>query len=157
MSFPKVHKYIDYVLSHQAEDGWLGVDKDRSGTMYWGRYPMLLALLQVQYRLPYTCNCQSRINDGLVLRSQRHRYTRHSRCHEVSTWSTSSDVSSPAGPLVRYLSDWRTTIVVACVSSIWYILRSGPNLATRIFFLLFTGWLITVTQEKSSSSGILQS
>ena len=47
-----VNKYVDYILSHQAEDGWLGPDDAKDGNMYWSKFPMLLALrqvLQVQY------------------------------------------------------------------------------------------------------------
>ena len=42
-----VHKYIDYILAHQQSDGWLGPDDLTDGNMYWSKYPMLLALRQV--------------------------------------------------------------------------------------------------------------
>ena len=40
-------KYIDYILSHQAEDGWLGPDDIRDGNAYWSQIPMMLSLRQV--------------------------------------------------------------------------------------------------------------
>lgn len=43
----QVHKYVDYILSHQASDGWLGPDDIPDGNCYWSKYPMLLALRQV--------------------------------------------------------------------------------------------------------------
>ena len=44
----QVHKYLDYILSHQSADGWLGPEDDKDGNMYWSKFPMLFALLQVQ-------------------------------------------------------------------------------------------------------------
>ncbi len=38
---------MDYILSHQSSEGWLGPDDSRDGNSYWSKYPMLLALRQV--------------------------------------------------------------------------------------------------------------
>ena len=43
-----VGKYVDFVLSHQTADGWLGLDDIKDGNMYWSKYPMLFALRQVK-------------------------------------------------------------------------------------------------------------
>ena len=45
----EVHKYVDYILEHQSSDGWLGPEDDKDGNMYWSKFPMMLALLQVLY------------------------------------------------------------------------------------------------------------
>ncbi len=42
-----VNKYVDYILSNQQDDGWLGPDDEGDGNMYWSKFPMLLALTQV--------------------------------------------------------------------------------------------------------------
>ena len=42
-----VHKYFDYILSHQTEEGWVGPDDVKDGNMYWSKFPLLLALRQV--------------------------------------------------------------------------------------------------------------
>lgn len=42
-----VNKYVDYILSNQQEDGWLGPDDAEDGNMYWSKFPMFLALTQV--------------------------------------------------------------------------------------------------------------
>ena len=42
-----VHKYFDYILSHQTEEGWVGPDDVEDGNMYWSKFPLLLALRQV--------------------------------------------------------------------------------------------------------------
>ncbi|XP_065833436.1 uncharacterized protein [Oscarella lobularis] len=42
----QVHKYLDYILSHQSADGWLGPEDEKDGNMYWSKFPMLFALLQ---------------------------------------------------------------------------------------------------------------
>ena len=39
-----VDKYISYILSHQTEGGWLGLDDDRSGNMYWSKYQVMFIL-----------------------------------------------------------------------------------------------------------------
>jgi hypothetical protein len=38
--------YIDYILAHQAADGWLGPTDRTDGNCYWSKYPLLLALRQ---------------------------------------------------------------------------------------------------------------
>ncbi|KZV90509.1 hypothetical protein EXIGLDRAFT_740764 [Exidia glandulosa HHB12029] len=38
----QVQSFLDYVLAHQAEDGWLGPEP----RILWGRYPALLGLMQ---------------------------------------------------------------------------------------------------------------
>ena len=43
-----VNKYVDYILTNQKKDGWLGPDDSLDGNMYWSKYPMLLALRQVR-------------------------------------------------------------------------------------------------------------
>jgi len=35
---------VDYILSHQSADGWLGPDDITDGNAYWSKYPMLFAL-----------------------------------------------------------------------------------------------------------------
>ena len=40
-------KYIDYIISHQADDGWLGLDDDKDGNEYWSKYFMMMILRQV--------------------------------------------------------------------------------------------------------------
>ena len=42
-----VHKYIDYILANQTEEGWLGPDDLKDGNMYWSKFPMLFSLRQV--------------------------------------------------------------------------------------------------------------
>ncbi|EGD77577.1 hypothetical protein PTSG_08674 [Salpingoeca rosetta] len=37
-------KYISYILQHQKPSGWLGPDDDKSGNMYWSRFPVMLSL-----------------------------------------------------------------------------------------------------------------
>ena len=49
------YKYVDYILSHQADDGWLGPDDDKDGNQYWSKYFMMMILRQVISSL--TCNC----------------------------------------------------------------------------------------------------
>nr|GAT43967.1 predicted protein [Mycena chlorophos] len=39
-----VNKWVDYIISHQGSDGWLGPDS--TPRVLWGTYPMLLALRQ---------------------------------------------------------------------------------------------------------------
>lgn len=41
------YQYVDYILSHQAEDGWLGPDDDKDGNEYWSKYFMMMILRQV--------------------------------------------------------------------------------------------------------------
>lgn len=43
----QAQQYIDYILEHQASDGWLGPTDRNDGNCYWSKYPMLLALRQV--------------------------------------------------------------------------------------------------------------
>ena len=40
-------KYIDYIINHQADDGWLGLDDDKSGNQYWSKYFMMMVMRQV--------------------------------------------------------------------------------------------------------------
>lgn len=41
-------KYIDYILSHQGADGWLGPDDAQlDGNQYWSKYLVMLSLRQV--------------------------------------------------------------------------------------------------------------
>lgn len=42
-----VYKYVDYILSNQTEEGWMGPDDIEGGEMYWSKFPLLLALRQV--------------------------------------------------------------------------------------------------------------
>lgn len=41
-------KYVDYILSHQTEDGWLGPDDARDGNQYWSKYLVMFILRQVR-------------------------------------------------------------------------------------------------------------
>ena len=43
----QVHKYIDYILTHQTATGWLGPDDIPTSQAYWSKYPVLMALRQV--------------------------------------------------------------------------------------------------------------
>ena len=43
-----VHKYFDYILSHQTDEGWMGPDNVKNGEMYWSKFPLLLAFKQVR-------------------------------------------------------------------------------------------------------------
>ena len=45
------YKYIDYILTHQADDGWLGPDDLHDGNEYWAQYPLMFALRQVNTAL----------------------------------------------------------------------------------------------------------
>ena len=40
-------KYIDYILSHQTAEGWLGPDDVHDGNQYWSKYLMMLIMRQV--------------------------------------------------------------------------------------------------------------
>ena len=40
---------VDYVLGHQAEDGWIGPERTHSERAIWGRFPFFLGLI---VRLP---------------------------------------------------------------------------------------------------------
>ena len=40
--------FIDYILAHQTDDGWLGPTDRTDGNCYWSKYPLLLALRQVR-------------------------------------------------------------------------------------------------------------
>jgi hypothetical protein len=42
----QVNQYINYILSHQASNGWLGPDDDTDGNQYWSKFPILLSLIQ---------------------------------------------------------------------------------------------------------------
>ena len=42
-----VYKYIDYILTNQTEEGWMGPDDIKDGNMYWSKFPLLFALRQV--------------------------------------------------------------------------------------------------------------
>jgi hypothetical protein len=39
-------EYINYILAHQAADGWLGPTDRADGNCYWSKFPLLLALRQ---------------------------------------------------------------------------------------------------------------
>lgn len=41
------YTYVDYILSHQADDGWLGPDDDKDGNEYWSKYFMMMTFRQV--------------------------------------------------------------------------------------------------------------
>ena len=41
-------KYIDYIISHQTDDGWLGPDDIRDGNAYWAQQPMMFIMRQVR-------------------------------------------------------------------------------------------------------------
>ncbi|KAG7098133.1 hypothetical protein E1B28_000103 [Marasmius oreades] len=41
-----VNSWVDYILSHQGSDGWLGPTSPDGKRVLWGRYPALLALMQ---------------------------------------------------------------------------------------------------------------
>jgi hypothetical protein len=41
----QVRFYLDYVLDHQQEDGWLGFEKTRATRGLWGRCLLLLGLM----------------------------------------------------------------------------------------------------------------
>ena len=47
------YSYVDYIISHQSEDGWIGLDDDRDGNQYWSKYPMLMALRHVRTYLQF--------------------------------------------------------------------------------------------------------
>ena len=40
----QAHAYINYILAHQSDSGWLGPDDDQTGNMYWSKFPVLLSL-----------------------------------------------------------------------------------------------------------------
>lgn len=40
----QANKYVNYILAHQSDNGWLGPDDDTSGNMYWSKFPALLSL-----------------------------------------------------------------------------------------------------------------
>ena len=48
------YKYIDYILTHRADDGWLGPDDLHDGNEYWAQYPLMFALRQVNTTV---CEC----------------------------------------------------------------------------------------------------
>lgn len=37
----------EYIISHQQQDGWLGPETDNRRRNFWGRYPVLLGLMQL--------------------------------------------------------------------------------------------------------------
>ncbi|KAJ8078227.1 hypothetical protein PM082_000433 [Marasmius tenuissimus] len=41
-----VNSWVDYIISHQGSDGWLGPTNEGGGKVLWGRYPVTLALMQ---------------------------------------------------------------------------------------------------------------
>lgn len=41
-----VEKYISYILAHQTDSGWLGLDDQQNGNCYWSKYPVMFALRQ---------------------------------------------------------------------------------------------------------------
>eukprot|EP00048_Salpingoeca_helianthica_P000580 m.42587 g.42587 ORF g.42587 m.42587 type:complete len:742 (+) comp10676_c0_seq1:42-2267(+) len=42
----QVHEYLNYILAHQAPDGWLGPpDSADDGNKYWGRFDVVLSLI----------------------------------------------------------------------------------------------------------------
>ena len=43
-----VEKYVDYILSHQGDDGWLGPDDVHDGNQYWSKYMAMYFLRQVR-------------------------------------------------------------------------------------------------------------
>ncbi|KAH8705298.1 hypothetical protein BGW36DRAFT_421860 [Talaromyces proteolyticus] len=43
----QVSKTVNYVLSHQQSDGWIGPETDNSTRNFWGRYPFFLGLAQL--------------------------------------------------------------------------------------------------------------
>ncbi|KAI9718091.1 MAG: hypothetical protein M1812_004349 [Candelaria pacifica] len=43
----QVNTALDYILEHQAEDGWIGPEKTREDRDLWGRFPVMLALMQL--------------------------------------------------------------------------------------------------------------
>ncbi|KAI9792652.1 MAG: hypothetical protein M1835_007713 [Candelina submexicana] len=43
----QVQTAVDYILEHQAEDGWIGPEKTKQDRHLWGRFPVMLALMQL--------------------------------------------------------------------------------------------------------------
>ena len=43
-------KYVDYILDHQTDEGWLGADDVHDGNQYWSKYLMMFILRQVRKR-----------------------------------------------------------------------------------------------------------
>ena len=43
----QVHEAVNYVISHQQDDGWLGPETDPEHRDLWGRFPLLLGLAQL--------------------------------------------------------------------------------------------------------------
>ena len=42
---------MNYILTHQSSEGWLGADDITDGNAYWSKYPMLFALRHVSNNL----------------------------------------------------------------------------------------------------------
>eukprot|EP00055_Hartaetosiga_balthica_P003476 m.7939 g.7939 ORF g.7939 m.7939 type:complete len:757 (-) comp2967_c0_seq1:2258-4528(-) len=40
----QVDRYINFILAHQQPNGWYGPDNDATGTMYWSKFPLIMAL-----------------------------------------------------------------------------------------------------------------
>ena len=40
----QVHQFVDHVLAHQAQDGWLGPEDTPSTRDLWARFPVMLGL-----------------------------------------------------------------------------------------------------------------
>ena len=40
----QVERYMNYILTHQSDKGWLGLDDATDGNMYWSKFPMLLSM-----------------------------------------------------------------------------------------------------------------
>ena len=40
--------FINYILVHQAADGWLGPTDRTDGNCYWSKFPLLMALRQAR-------------------------------------------------------------------------------------------------------------
>ena len=42
----QVKNAVNYILEHQAEDGWIGPEKTKQERHLWGRFPVMLAFMQ---------------------------------------------------------------------------------------------------------------
>ncbi len=41
-----VDKYINYIIMHQTDNGWLGLDDSKDGNCYWSKYLMMYVMIQ---------------------------------------------------------------------------------------------------------------
>jgi hypothetical protein len=63
----QVEQFVEYVISHQADDGWIGVEKGSARDL-WARFPLMLGLTVRQlasYSFLDVCSLWGSVSNGL--------------------------------------------------------------------------------------------